>query len=477
MKRISGATRAVMMMTKSNAFFGFLRHQLPDKVCEIKPSPHALPVGNDKKSSTSRKVHRLFSTDLASPSHELRSYASYRQELLPSVLIEQPEDHRPDVDLRSNITLNSIDAWAVTYLNKIYCANNSVAFNLNKTEYAFVFEPGAECAQPIKYGPEIIATLVANNHRFNIGLEHMNFIDELDGIHTRKLPEQIQCAFCEAWFGSILERLERWRGSRIHVESLKWRPGFFKNDGYYLYFSLSRQSDKLETKGHVCMDRGGMQWLAEGYANEMSNGTFPCAEQIPFELCFEIGWMRIDVEEFNRLGSNDILLPDKCSFGGQEKNVLVHLAHGPYWMGTVERDTITITAAREMPMGNAINAQNKAPGKSVGASGQPSTKEKTAKNKAGGFAGNVEKGSKNQSQKEMLTSAVIDGLHIDLVFEVGRRKIPLQELRKIKPGYTFDLAAPLDSSISVVANGRTVGKGTLVQIDQRIGVRFVEIIT
>ncbi|MGD8833330.1 MAG: type III secretion system cytoplasmic ring protein SctQ [Desulfobacteraceae bacterium] len=469
----------VQKKNRTGPTFGFLRHQLPVKVCAIKPLPHALPVGTDIKSSTSRNVERLFSAELATSPPKRRSYASRRQALLSTVPIEQPEDHRQDVDLRSSIALKEIDAWAVPFLNMIYCANNAVAFNLNKTEYAFVFEPEVDRTRQIKYCPEIIAILVANNHRFSIGLEHMNFIDTLDGAHTQKLPEQIQCAFFEAWLGSVFDKLEQWRGARIHVESLKWKPDILRNDGYHLYFSLSLVSDKLETKGHVSMGRGGMQWLAEGYAKKMNNATFPSAEQIPFELCFEIGWMQIDVEEFNRLGSNDILLPDKCSFGEHEKSVLVHLAHDQYWLGNLERDTITITAAGEAPMGNKIEAQNKETEKSVDAAGQQSTKEKMAntKHKASGSGGNGEKASENQGQKEMLAAAVIDGLHIDLVFEVGRRKVTLQELRKIKPGYTFDLAAPLDRSISVVANGRTVGKGTLVQIDQRIGVRFVEIVT
>jgi type III secretion system YscQ/HrcQ family protein len=363
-------------------------------------------------------------------------------------------------------------------LNTIFCANNTVAFNLEKAQYAFIFDPEAEREQPVNYTPEIIATLVANNHRFTVGLEHLNFIDALDGVDVQTLPEQIQCAFCEAWFGFIFEKLEQWRGARIHIEGLKWRPDISENRGYNLYFSLSRRNDKLAAKGHVSMDRQALQWLAEGYAKVNNQGDFPGAGLLPFELCFEMGWMQIESEEFNRLESNDILLPDSCSVNDREKSVLVRLAHGPCWAGNIEHDTITITAAKEIPVGNDINTQKAAPGIRANAAGRPSANRKIAdkKNIAGGPGDNAKNASANQGQKESLTAAVVDGLHIDLVFEVGRKKVTLQELKKIKPGYTFDLAAPLERSISVVANGRTVGKGALVQIDQRIGVRLVEII-
>lgn len=466
----------VQKKSKTDFIGGLACHQLPVKVCEINPLPHTLPVGTDKTSSTYRKVASAFGTDLRSPASEPRSYVSRRQELHASAIVVQLEDDRLYDDSLSSIALTEIDGWAVPLLNTIFCANDMVAFNLNNAEYAFVFEPGGERAQPVTYAPEILATVFANNHRFGIGLEHMNFIDALDGVHTHKLPEQIQCAFYEAWFGSIFEKLEQWRGARIHVESLKWRPDILENDEYHLCFSLSRQSDKLETKGHVSMGRGAMQWLAEGYAQKTNNGNFPGVDQFPFDLCFEIGWMKLDAEEFNRLGSNDILLPDTCSFNDYEKSVLVRMEHGPCWLGNIERGIVTITAAREITMGNEIDAQHKAPGQSVGAAGQQKTMAGN-NNEAAGSAHNAVKTSENQGQKELLAAAVIDGLQIDLVFEVGRRKVTLQELKKIKPGFTFDLATPRDRYISVVANGRTVGKGTLVQIDQRIGVRLVEIIT
>ncbi|MGD8845806.1 MAG: hypothetical protein PVI54_09865, partial [Desulfobacteraceae bacterium] len=72
---------------------GSLCHRLPVKICEIKPTPHALPVGTDNKSWSFRKAASVPDSATASPPPELRSYASGRRELLPSEPIVQLEDH------------------------------------------------------------------------------------------------------------------------------------------------------------------------------------------------------------------------------------------------------------------------------------------------------------------------------------------------------------------------------------------------
>jgi type III secretion system YscQ/HrcQ family protein len=452
---------------RTDPVVGFLCHRLPGKVCEINPLPDPLPVNPHMKSSTSRKVAGPFGAGVRRPGILPRPFADHRQKRVPSEPIVQLEDNRHDIEPLLRDALTAIDGWSVPFLNTIYGANSTVAFNLDKAEYTFVFEPEAEHAQPVKYAPEIVVTLVANSQRFSIGLEHLSFIDALDGVHTQKLPEQIQCAFFEAWLSSIFEKLEQWRGARINVDSLKWRPDILENEGYNLYFSLSRLSDKLETKGHVSMDRVAMQWLAEGYAKEINNGNFTGADQFPFELCVEIGWTQIGSQEFSRLESNDILLLDRSTYYDREKRALVRLAHGPCWVGNIEGDIIIITAIWEIPMGNQVNSAGK----------QSTTKTKAdPQSNVDGSANNANKTSKNQGQEDLLAAALKDGLNINLVFELGRRKVTLGELKKIKPGYTFDLATQLDRCVSVVANGRTVGKGNLVQIDQRLGVRLVEII-
>jgi len=60
-------------------------------------------------------------------------------------------------------------------------------------------------------------------------------------------------------------------------------------------------------------------------------------------------------------------------------------------------------------------------------------------------------------------------------FELGALDLSLGELRALKPGHVFDLAQPLNrSAVRIVAHGNVLGKGHLVAIGDRLGVRVAE---
>lgn len=65
----------------------------------------------------------------------------------------------------------------------------------------------------------------------------------------------------------------------------------------------------------------------------------------------------------------------------------------------------------------------------------------------------------------------VDSVPVTLVFELGRTQLALGELRVLAPGYSFDLGKDLRAPVDIMANGRKIGTGELVQIDERIGVR------
>ena len=71
-------------------------------------------------------------------------------------------------------------------------------------------------------------------------------------------------------------------------------------------------------------------------------------------------------------------------------------------------------------------------------------------------------------------SQVVETMAIELVFEVGRQSLPVHELRTIQPGFTFELDSPLAAPATIRANGRVIGKGELMEVDGRLGVRVTE---
>jgi type III secretion protein Q len=69
----------------------------------------------------------------------------------------------------------------------------------------------------------------------------------------------------------------------------------------------------------------------------------------------------------------------------------------------------------------------------------------------------------------------LDALEVTLRFEVGDLSLSLGELKSIRAGHVFDLAQPLNRSpVRILAHGNVLGKGYLVAVGDRLGVRVSE---
>jgi type III secretion protein Q len=69
----------------------------------------------------------------------------------------------------------------------------------------------------------------------------------------------------------------------------------------------------------------------------------------------------------------------------------------------------------------------------------------------------------------------LDALEVTLRFEVGDLQLSLGDLRNLRPGHVFELGQPLNRSpVRILAHGNLLGKGTLVAVGDRLGVRVSE---
>lgn len=66
-------------------------------------------------------------------------------------------------------------------------------------------------------------------------------------------------------------------------------------------------------------------------------------------------------------------------------------------------------------------------------------------------------------------------MKIRLVFELGRAELSVSEISQLAPGALLPLARPVEEAIDIVANGKRIGSGTLVQIGDSIGVRVTRL--
>jgi len=73
-------------------------------------------------------------------------------------------------------------------------------------------------------------------------------------------------------------------------------------------------------------------------------------------------------------------------------------------------------------------------------------------------------------------AADFDDLPVHLVFELGRLELSLGEVRRLAPGAVLPISRPLDDALDIVANGRRIGRGTIVRIGDSIGVRVTRLL-
>jgi type III secretion protein Q len=66
-------------------------------------------------------------------------------------------------------------------------------------------------------------------------------------------------------------------------------------------------------------------------------------------------------------------------------------------------------------------------------------------------------------------------LEVTLRFEVGDLSVSLGELKGLRAGHVFDLGQPLNrGTVRILAHGNVLGKGFLVAVGERLGVRVSE---
>ncbi|MDR1432722.1 MAG: FliM/FliN family flagellar motor switch protein [Puniceicoccales bacterium] len=79
-----------------------------------------------------------------------------------------------------------------------------------------------------------------------------------------------------------------------------------------------------------------------------------------------------------------------------------------------------------------------------------------------------------REKKGHIDSKAISSLAVTLTFETAKKTVTLDELRSVHTGYTFVSEDPITSPIEIRANGKLIGYGKLVSVENNIGVQITE---
>lgn len=165
------------------------------------------------------------------------------------------------------------------------------------------------------------------------------------------------------------------------------------------------------------------------------------AADLPVTVCIRVAAAILSVGEISRLSPGDVVLAEQC-------------CRKPHPAVAVIAEHLVAPVALTTAGGQLVTAPMR---------GRGSAWEWSMETVAG-------KPSRDGEQ-----NGVVDDLPVKLVFELGRVDLSLREIRQLAPGAVVALARPLEESVDVVANGRRIGRGNLIQIGDSLGVRLARL--
>jgi flagellar motor switch protein FliN len=80
------------------------------------------------------------------------------------------------------------------------------------------------------------------------------------------------------------------------------------------------------------------------------------------------------------------------------------------------------------------------------------------------------------SSEENGNSEPGDREQLDLRIELGRTRLPPEDVQKLRGGSVVSLDGPIGEPAAIYAAGRLIGRGEVVAVEGKIGVRVVELL-
>lgn len=80
-----------------------------------------------------------------------------------------------------------------------------------------------------------------------------------------------------------------------------------------------------------------------------------------------------------------------------------------------------------------------------------------------------------QAGSEVSSPISVENIAVNVQFSLAERMMSLQDLQSINAGYVFALENDFLAPVTLFVNGKSIGKGKIVDINGTVGVQVVEI--
>lgn len=277
-----------------------------------------------------------------------------------------------------------------------------------------------------------VARVTVDGHEFQVQLERLPDVSALSaalaGLDLEVLPAELACGVLAAAFETGLTQLKG-KGVEVVLAELLPAGSPVKAEVESLTFAVEKDGDPGWIRGTLKGDDAALEHLAQIMARVPAQPV-RSLNALPLLLSFVAGRVTLSQQEFRELRQADAVLADLQAWRVQ--GACEVLIAGRRHAAAIWQDkTLTI---------QQFIMSEPAP--------TPAATEPLA---------------------------LVDQLEVELTFLVGTHAATLEQLRSLAPGACIELPTPANQAVTICANGRAIGKGELLDIGNRIGVRITEL--
>lgn len=352
----------------------------------------------------------------------------------------------PVRDLAESTALPRVDPRAHTALNRLYDARAapfSVTLGGEVHRLQWVHEEDASTSAHHSY-PFRFA-----GHAGVISLDLPTQIALFGERRPERLPPELRLILLANATQDVVDGLLRaTRSSFEWLDDGGKESAAARGDPHPVFFRTTVGSERPDGgwRGHVRFDDASA-WA--DLAPPLGPGAEPAGDRLAhlrFPLCFRLGATRIRLREVRGIEAGDIVGVDDWTAAGSA--IVVHAdvggARGRHLVALADGARITIQQTKD----NATMNRD------------PHALTPSGNHAQDAAAAPIDR---------------LDAMEVTLRFEVGDLEVTLGELRNLGAGHVFDLGQPLNRSVvRILAHGNLLGKGHLVAVGDRLGVRVTE---
>lgn len=286
-------------------------------------------------------------------------------------------------------------------------------------------------------------------------------------------PLEVQQALLESLFAPFLETLSQKLGIKIAVETIELAEKEFAPSASLAFAFEETEENAYENIFYVQIPEEQqslqvLEKLADVLVPEKNEMQTFSALEIPLAFC--VGQTELAVQDLQTITSGDYILCDE--YYPKNAQIRLYPCLGDKEAAITENyllGTINDTKIEVVEWVHACKEEEKLPADmqnhhDTGNEGKDMDEKKPQ---------NTAEEAENKTLDS--TEIVVENIPVTVQFSLAQRMIPLQELQHIHAGYVFALENDFLAPVTLLVNGKSIGKGKIVDINGTVGVQIVEI--